>query len=261
MPLHIAAYLADTRRLTTLEHGAYLLLLMEYWLRGPLPDDDRELATIAGVDRKLWTKEVGPSIRRYFRIGDDARLHQKRSDAELAKAHDISSKRRAAAQQRGGRPASSGEQNGSKRGAIAEQMQEQTSSKPPANEDQTTPHARVAPPLPLPRKEDSELRSAPQNGAGRDIRKALYDDGLPVIRSLIGKSDQQARTFLGLLLKKSHDDCARVYAALREAETLRPAEPSAWLIRAATPEAERDRPTLIARDPTTGAELPGWNTF
>ena len=47
------AYLADTRHLSTLEHGAYLLLMMEAWRRPhcDLPDDDRVLARLAGLTR------------------------------------------------------------------------------------------------------------------------------------------------------------------------------------------------------------------
>ena len=48
IPLFVADYLADTSHLSTLEHGAYLLLIMNYWQRGEsLPCGDMQLARIA----------------------------------------------------------------------------------------------------------------------------------------------------------------------------------------------------------------------
>ena len=85
------------------------------------------------------------------------------------------------------------------------------------------------------KKEEEPPQAAPT------ISETLYRDGIPILRALIGKSDAQTRTFLGLLRKAAHDDCARVYAVIREAESLRPSNPSAWLIKAATPAAERNR--------------------
>jgi uncharacterized protein YdaU (DUF1376 family) len=50
------AYLADTRHLTTEEHGAYLLLLFEASRRPgcDLPDDDALLARLAGLPMERW---------------------------------------------------------------------------------------------------------------------------------------------------------------------------------------------------------------
>ncbi len=65
-----------------------------------------------------------------------------------------------------------------------------------------------------------------------DIRSALWRDGLPILRRLLGKSDAQCRSLLGRLLRDTHDDCARLYGLLREAESLRPFDTSAWLTKA-----------------------------
>lgn len=56
LPLWTDAYLADTRHLSTMQHGAYLLLLMEAWRRPSctLPDDDLLLARLAGLSPSEW---------------------------------------------------------------------------------------------------------------------------------------------------------------------------------------------------------------
>jgi uncharacterized protein YdaU (DUF1376 family) len=85
MPLWIGAYLADTMRLTTAQHGAYLLLLMAYWReRAPLPDDDDELRSIARADKAEW-KKLRPALERYFTVADGV-WHHKRVAHELASA-------------------------------------------------------------------------------------------------------------------------------------------------------------------------------
>ena len=99
MPLYIGDYLGDTMELDGPQHGAYLLLLMYYWRNGPLPLDDAKLAQIGRTDIRVWKKTVGPVVRAFFHERD-GRLHQKRADKELAKADNISAKRRAAASAR-----------------------------------------------------------------------------------------------------------------------------------------------------------------
>jgi hypothetical protein len=82
--------------------------------------------------------------------------------------------------------------------------------------------------------------AAPRPGAvGTDMRTALWRDGVPILMKLMGVSDSKARTAMGKLLAGTRDDCARLYAALREAESLRPLDPWAWLSNACAP---RDGP-------------------
>jgi len=81
MPLVIGDYLKDTTRLTTEQHGAYLLLIMAYWVDGPPLDDDAELAAITRLDLRAWRKNR-PKLVRFFRIEDGVWRH-KRVDAEL----------------------------------------------------------------------------------------------------------------------------------------------------------------------------------
>lgn len=81
-PRDVAAYRADTLHLTTLEHGAYSLLLDEYYLsRRPLPDNDRALANIARLTLAEWL-QIAPTIRAFFWVKRGL-LHQARADREL----------------------------------------------------------------------------------------------------------------------------------------------------------------------------------
>lgn len=95
MPLYVGDYLRDTKRLTTLEHGAYMLLIMEYWANGGLPDDDERLARIVGLTNESW-KCVRNAIVPLFGIG----WHHKRIDEERKKAIEKSKKARASANNR-----------------------------------------------------------------------------------------------------------------------------------------------------------------
>ena len=91
MPLYIGDYLADTTRLTTEQHGAYMLLIMDYWMNGPLPAEDRTLAQICRMTFDAWSNSS--SILRAFFEHKRGRLHHKRIDAEKESAIIKASKR------------------------------------------------------------------------------------------------------------------------------------------------------------------------
>lgn len=91
MPLYIGDYLADTSRLSTEQHGAYLLLLMDYWRNGPPLDDDEELANITKLPLPQWRKHAA-KLRAMFECVD-GRLVQRRAEKEREKAGMVSGKR------------------------------------------------------------------------------------------------------------------------------------------------------------------------
>lgn len=82
MPLHIADYLRDTMHLQAEESGAYLHLIMAYWVAGKLPNDDAQLARIARLSPQKW-KHLRPILEAFFRPGFAS---HKRIDCELQRA-------------------------------------------------------------------------------------------------------------------------------------------------------------------------------
>jgi len=91
MPLYVGDYLGDTQRLTTEQHGAYLLLMLDYWRNGPPPDDDGVLQQITKLDRAAWRKHR-PILSGMFQIADGAWNH-KRIDREMTDARDNAKRR------------------------------------------------------------------------------------------------------------------------------------------------------------------------
>lgn len=84
MPLYIGDYLADTSRLTTEQHGAYLLLMMDYWRNGAPPDDDEILQNIVRLSKFLWKKHR-PILEKFFTVKDGVWTH-KRIEEEMTEA-------------------------------------------------------------------------------------------------------------------------------------------------------------------------------
>ncbi|MBW9238333.1 DUF1376 domain-containing protein [Pseudomonas carnis] len=85
MQLYVADYLADTMHLTTEEHGAYLLLIFNYWQTGkPIPVS--RLARITRLSNERWT-DVERSLGEFFNERDNEWIHDRiERDLEAVRA-------------------------------------------------------------------------------------------------------------------------------------------------------------------------------
>lgn len=75
MQLYIADYLADTMHLSTEEHGAYLLLMFNYWQTGKAIPKNR-LAKIARMSNERWNS-VEESLKEFFIDNGTEWMHQR----------------------------------------------------------------------------------------------------------------------------------------------------------------------------------------
>lgn len=105
LPLFTDAYLGDTRHLSTIEHGAYLLLLITAW-RTPqcrLPDDDKLLARYAGLTGAQW-RRMRSTIEDFFhvdkgwwtqrRLTDEYKAVRQRRESQVANGRASALKRK-----------------------------------------------------------------------------------------------------------------------------------------------------------------------
>jgi len=255
MPLYVGDYLADTGHLSACEHGAYLLLLMHYWRNGPLPDNDKQLAAIARLDRKTWVSDVGPTIREFF-VLEDGRLHQKRADQERAKWADISAKRREAG--KAGAQAKHHPKPPDPPLANARQTDGKCQHEPPDPPLANASHpggkcqdfaSDLPPHLNLNQEEERKSTLLPECGAPAiavtpgtapevvlpDPREELWQQGVRLVQGLTGMMDRPARSLLGKLVQLAQDDCAHILAILHQCDEQRPLNPTAWLVANAKP--------------------------
>ncbi|EMB3611928.1 DUF1376 domain-containing protein [Escherichia coli] len=93
MQLYVADYLADTMHLSAEEHGAYLLLMFNYWQTGkPIPKN--RLAKIARLTNERWA-DVEPSLQEFFCDNGEEWVHL-RIEEDLASVREKLTKKSAA---------------------------------------------------------------------------------------------------------------------------------------------------------------------
>jgi uncharacterized protein YdaU (DUF1376 family) len=91
MPFYVGDYLSATTRLTTEQHGAYFLLLLDYWKNGPPPNDDAVLAQIVRMSPAAWRK-AKPALIGFFDQAD-GHLIQRRVEKERDRASNVTEER------------------------------------------------------------------------------------------------------------------------------------------------------------------------
>jgi uncharacterized protein YdaU (DUF1376 family) len=117
MPFYVGDYLRDTMHLRTIQHGAYVMLLLHYWTTGAaLPDDDEHLASVTRLSEKEWLTHR-QTLSGFFEVAD-GRWRHKRVEFELEKA-----RRQKEARSEGGRKGANSKWHGKGMGEpLAEGM-------------------------------------------------------------------------------------------------------------------------------------------
>lgn len=217
MPLYVADYLADTAHLTALEHGAYLLLIMNYWQRGkPLPSDDDRLARIARVSQEEW-RSIRPVMAEFFAHADGCWVHD-RIDTELNKVRDKSTKAKAA-----------GKLSAAARIVVRPEPDpeeiERLSNERSTDVQRTFNHTDT--------DTDTEKKEPTSDEVGpaepvETPQQRLWSEGLAALLSM-GVAEKKARPVMGLWLRDSGDDAARVLGAIQRAREHAPMDPIPWI--------------------------------
>lgn len=217
MQVDWAAYLGDTRHLSTLEHGAYLLLIAHYWQHQGLPGDEGALARIAGLSPQEWSQSRA-TLSSLFKLGN---WKHRRIEAELTETARLA---------RAGR--AGGIASGAARRKRAQEPR--TIEAQSFNQPRTKREA-------LKEREDSEGAIAPsaadapraaQKPIYRNAKHELWGEGVPILVQL-GLSERRARENIGRWLRDAKDEVS-VLGAIQRARDHGVIDPVPWITRALT---------------------------
>jgi uncharacterized protein YdaU (DUF1376 family) len=191
MPLYVADYLADAAHLTTTQHGAYLLLIMNYWQRGrALPDDDRRLASICRLGPREWARNRD-ALSEFFEVGGGVWVHN-RIAKELARVADKSLKSKKAAQ-----------------ASVKRRFGERSADVEPTDTD-------------------ASKSSVDKSTGCADPIKEMFDVGVALLVST-GTTEKQARSLIGKWRKAKGE--GEVLTALIDCRARAIVQPVEWLER------------------------------
>lgn len=262
MPLHGRAFGSRFYSLALRDPRAGLAAVKLWWEAwqqcpaGSLPDDDFDLARMAdfGSDAKGWQKAKATALHGFVRCAD-GRLYHPLICREALDAWDR--RRRERERKAGQRARKDGPVHGVSRG-LSHGTGGGTALGQGAGQGADVRADRTG-------QDRTDISVPDGTGAGvakdlfgakpRSVREALFSDGLAILMRLTGQGEKASRTLIGLLLKDIDNDCARLTAKLREAESAPPADPIAWLKAACRP-AGKSKPTSWM-DRARGVEIDG----
>ncbi|MEH3452392.1 YdaU family protein [Phytobacter diazotrophicus] len=160
MQLYIADYLADTMHLSTEEHGAYLLLMFNYWQTGRAIPKTR-LAKIARMSNERWNS-VEESLSEFFTDNGEEWVHD-RIEQDLESVHAKLEQRSAAGKasvaKRKASKSTKSEREGNERSTVVENPLEQDFNENSTNKDKNK------------NKDIKELKDPPISPKGDGINK------------------------------------------------------------------------------------------
>lgn len=152
MPFYVGDYLGDTMAFSTVQHGAYLLLLLACWKSGgSLPADDDTLANVTRLPKEEWVRHK-QLLLSCFQVASGSISH-KRVLIELERAKRLT-EARSEAGKKGGRPKKVQEETNSFPDALANGKQNETPSPSPIPSSlRSEGEGADAPPAPKPKRQ------------------------------------------------------------------------------------------------------------
>jgi uncharacterized protein YdaU (DUF1376 family) len=212
MPFFVGDYLAATGRLTTEQHGAYVLILLDYWKNGAPPNDDAILAQIARLSPAAWRK-AKQAIIGFFEVRDGLLL-QKRVEHERGRASNITEERSKAGKAGAEKRWQNGRQGNGKKIANAIDL-------PKANGQQNDRPS----PSPISSAEPTEKPLTPD-----EIVEAWNDrmvpQGFPAVRRL---TDTRRKQLRARIRENTIDEWQQAMSALERSEFCRGNGPNGWI--------------------------------
>lgn len=221
-----------------------LTLWCESWRQVPaasLPDDDRMLAHLSRAGAS-WKKVREAVLRSWVKCSDGRLYHpvvaEKAKEAMALKAAQAN---RTEAARKAKEVVRVAKLNGSGQIPPTEDVTDTVTKPVTISVTDAVTEAVTASNRTEQNRTDKEERAYPADTAPAvaappepsDLKTQVWRDGKRIVASLTGQPEREAGAFVGRIAGVLKQDFAGMLAIFREAERLRPLDPSAWIMAAA----------------------------